>query len=252
MQVYCISAQIQAHLVLLSYQQCFFSSTVKPEANAPISRNVDVSGSSSPFGGCSHQEHSSLALDGLYSRAVWGLTHADEKNAWPSLPEVSDTAWHRTSPWKVRAVPGMQPRCRNSGGVASGKQCTSGALRLCQAWDVISFFHSQNCCSLEKCWAVSLFFTPPWLCTMPCLYLWLQQQEAAECRDEDQLTGMAETWRCETGRAGLKSRSLKSGRGLRFQQQPGVALSLSLGFCLVRVFFHGCTDCLDPHYPSMH
>lgn len=51
MQVYCISAQIQAHLVLLSYQQCFFSSTVKPEANAPISRNVDVSGSSSPFRG---------------------------------------------------------------------------------------------------------------------------------------------------------------------------------------------------------
>lgn len=70
MQVYCISAKIQARLVLLSYQQCFFSSTVKPEANAPISRNVDVSGSSSSFGGCSHQEHSSLALDGLYSRAV--------------------------------------------------------------------------------------------------------------------------------------------------------------------------------------
>lgn len=115
------------------------------------------------------------------------------------LTEVSVAAWHRTSPWKAQAVPELQPWRRNIGGVESGKQCTSRALKLCQAWDVISFFHLLNCYSLEMSRNASLFFTPPLLCTMLFLYLWLQQQEAAE--------GMAET--CETGWAGLKSNGLK-------------------------------------------
>lgn len=189
----------------------FVFSPVKPEANAPISRNVDVSGSSSPFGGCSHRGHSSLALDGLYSRAVWGLTHADQLNAWPVWPGCRSP--HGIEPRRERSK--LCPSCSHGAGtvegVESGKQCTSGALRLCQAWDVIPFFHLLNSYSLEISRNVSLFFTPPWLCTMPFLYLWLRQQEAAEGRDEDLPAGMAETQRCETGWSGLKCSSLKSG-----------------------------------------
>lgn len=140
-------------------------------ANAPISRNVDVFGSSSPFRGCSHQEHSSPALDGLCSQAVWGLTHADEMNAWPVWPRwrsLRGIEPHRERP---DLCPSPQPRGSYSGGVEGAQECPSGALRLCQAWDVISFFHSLNCWSTEISRNVSVFLHSPLFFTEGCFFI---------------------------------------------------------------------------------
>lgn len=189
-------------------QACFhiskvFFSTVRPEANAPISRNVVVPGSSSPYGGCSHQEHSSLALHGLCSGAVWGLTHADEMNAWPVLTEVSLAAGPRTSPRKVRAAAERQPPESAGRGEpeSSELQQLSGSAEH-EMW-FLSLFCStvplwksagmSACCSLRP---------PSWWHTMLLLHLWLQQQEAAQGWDEDLL---AVAPRGPTGWAALKS-----------------------------------------------
>lgn len=243
MQVLCISAQSQACLIWLSYQQCFFFFNSQSGGQRPYQQEC----------WCLRVKQSVRGLQPsgtFFTRPRQTLfpscVRFDTRRRKECLVLFArGVAHHMASDLTVKG-----PSCARAAATAQ-EQCRGSE------WKAVHFMSSQALPSMRWDFFLSLAELLLFGKTLDCepfLHSLVTVYNAAplsvtECSDKHQLIGMAKTWRCETGWAGLKSRSLKW--SLHFQQQPGVVLS-SLGFCLVRVSFMAVQMALDQHYSSMH